>query len=325
MKALIVIVCAAAAVLLLLFAVCAVVLNQLISLKTIPIPDFIYSLIAGNDGPDKFEQEAKEAQRHFETLPLESLSINSHGVILKANLLLPEKSNGILIIACHGARSSGLGEFAFEADYFYNNGFTVLMPEHRGCGISGGSFMGYGTHESKDTLLWLSYAEKRFPNLSIFLLGVSMGGATVLMMSDKISGSAVKGIIADCSYTSAWDEFAYQLKKSFHLPAFPLLYICDFLCRITAHYSFKDASPVKCVENSRVPVLFIHGKDDDFVPFYMEKELYDACGSDKEMIAVDGAVHARSYHQNSAFYEQALNNFFKKYGSKTAEVLNSDK
>lgn len=313
MKTLIIIVCVAAAIVLILFAICALIVNQLISLKTIPIPKFIYSLVAGNDGPNQFEEEARSAERHFKTLPLEQVKMESGGNTLRAELLLPEKSNGILLIACHGARSSGLGEFAFEADYFYGGGFTVLMPEHRGCGISDGKFMGYGTHESKDTLLWLSYAKQRFPNLQIFLLGVSMGAATVLMMSDQISPQDVKGIIADCAYTSAWDEFKYQLKTSFHLPAFPILHICDLLCRLYAHYSFKDASPVDHVKHAKVPVLFIHGKEDDFVPFYMEKELYDACGSEKTLLAVDGAVHARSYHRNSALYEKTLNLFFEKY------------
>ena len=118
------------------------------------------------------------------------------------------------------------------------------MPEHRGCGESEGKFLGYGTHESKDTFLWIDCARKRFPELDIFLLGVSMGGATVLMMSDKITDPAVKGIIADCSYTSAWDEFAYQLKNPFGLPAFPLLYIFDLYCRIICKYSLRDASPI---------------------------------------------------------------------------------
>lgn len=313
MKALIIILCVAAALFFLLFAACAVILNQLISLKTIPIPKFLYSLVAGNDGPNRYEKEALAAEAHFKTLPLEELELDSAGCALRAKLLVPEKSNGILLVACHGARSSGLGEFAFEADYFYYNGFTVLMPEHRGCGISGGSFMGYGTHESADTLLWLDYAKKRFPNLSVFLMGVSMGAATVLMMSDKIGNGDVKGIIADCSYTSAWAEFAYQLKTSFHLPAFPILHICDLLCRLFAHYSFKDAAPIEHVKNSWAPVLFIHGTKDDFVPFYMEKELYDACGAEKELLAVEGAVHARSYYHSRALYERALNTFFEKH------------
>lgn len=312
MKIIVILLCVLAVFALLLFAVCAVIVNQLIFLKTIPIPQFIYKLVAGNDGPNLFEKEAKEAERHFKSLPLESIEIDG-GCPLKAKLLVPEKSNGILVISCHGARSSALGEFAFCADYFYNGGFTVLMPEHRGCGISGGRFMGYGTHESKDTMRWLDYAKKRFPDLSVFLLGVSMGAATVLMMSDKISKNDVKGIISDCSYTSLWDELKYQLKTSFHLPAFPVLYICNLICKVSARYSFKDASPVNCVKHSNVPVLFIHGTEDDFVPFYMEKELYDACGSEKEILAVDGAVHARSYFHNSALYEKAINAFFNKY------------
>lgn len=316
MKFLLVIVCIAAAVLLLLFLVCAVVFNQLIWLKTIPIPKFIYSLIAGNDGPNQYEQEAKKAEKHFKELPLEKLELDPGGCTLRANLLLPEKSNGMLVIACHGARSSGLGEFAFMADYFYNGGFTVLMPEHRGCGKSDGKFMGYGTHESKDTLLWLDYAKSRFPDLKIFLLGVSMGGATVLMMSDKIKPGEVCGIISDCAYTSAWEEFKYQLKVSFHLPAFPILHICNLYCRLFAHYSFKDAAPVECVKNANAPVLFIHGKEDDFVPFFMEKQLYEACGAPKEILEVDGAVHARSYYKNSALYERCLNAFFEKYSGK---------
>lgn len=316
MKIFIIIVAVVVVAVLLLFAVCAVVLNQLISLKTIHIPHFFYSLVAGNDEPNQFEAEEIMAKKRNETLPVEQVEINSDGCTLRAKLLVPEKSNGILLIACHGARSSALGEFNFELDYFYDSGFTVLMPEHRGCGISDGKFMGYGTHESKDTMLWLDYGKKRFPNLSVFLLGVSMGGATVLMMSDKIPDNSVKGIVSDCAYTSAWDEFKYQLKTSFHIGAFPALYVCDFLCRLYAHYSFKDAAPVECVKNAKVPILFIHGTADTFVPFYMEKELYSACGSEKEILAVDGAVHARNYHKNSALYEKTLNKFFNKYSEK---------
>ena len=183
------------------------------------------------------------------------------------------------------------------------------MPEHRGCGESDGKFLGYGTHESKDTLLWLEYARKRFPELNIYLYGVSMGGATVLMMSDKINDPAVKGVIADCSYTSAWDEFSYQLKTSFHLPNFPMLHTCNLICRLICGYDFRDASPVKAVSNSSLPVLFIHGAADDFVPQFMQDELYAVCPTRKEKLTVDGAVHARSYYTDPAAYESAMESF----------------
>ena len=226
-----------------------------------------------------------------------------------ARLLLPEKSNGRMIIACHGAHSSGICEFCFSAPYFHRMGYTILMPEHRGCGESEGKFLGYGTHESKDTFLWIDCARKRFPELDIFLLGVSMGGATVLMMSDKITDPTVKGIIADCSYTSAWDEFAYQLKNPFGLPAFPLLYIFDLYCRIICKYSLRDASPIKAVRSAKVPILFIHGAKDALVPVKMQKELFDACPTQKEMLTVENAVHAQSYYTDPRAYEAAAEKF----------------
>lgn len=308
-KILIIALCVVAAVLLI---ACLIILNQLIWRKTITIPKFITNMVAGNNTPeeDEYQRAGKEAEKKFRDLPLEKVSIKTaDGANLIAHILEPEKSNGRLIIACHGARSSGIGEFVFMSQYFYNNGYTVVYPDHRGCGESDGKYMGYGTHESKDTFLWLDYAEKRFPNMPIFLLGVSMGAATVLMMSDKIKDDCVKGIISDCAYTSAWEEFSYQLKTSFHLPNFPILHICSLYSKLFAGYSFKEASPIDCVKNAKKPILFIHGNKDDFVPFFMQDELYSACSSEKFQLVIGGAVHARSYYKNSSAYEKAIEDF----------------
>lgn len=307
----------AAVMLVVLFIACGFIYNQLVWCKTIPVPGFIAKLIAGNSNPDAFEVDHKKAEKVFQALPLEGITLTAPDKArLKGNIAVPENGNGRLFIAFHGARSSGEGEFCFMAPELFKKGYTILMPEHRGCGVSDGRFMGYGTHESEDGLLWLSYAKERFPSLDVFILGVSMGGATVLMMSDKIDGFDVKGIVADCPYTSAWDEFAYQLKASFHLPAFPLLNICNLYSRIFGRYSFKDASALEHVKNTKTPVLFIHGKEDDFVPFFMQKILFDACPSEKYLLAVDGAVHARSYYTAPEAYTGAIESFFDKTETK---------
>lgn len=297
----------------LIFAVCAIIYNQLVWRNTFKIPKFIEKMIAGNEMPDEYEILAEKQEKHFKTLPLEETEIETKdGCRLKAHILLPKKSNGLLIIACHGARSNGIGEFAFMSDWLYENGYTVIMPDHRGCGESDGKYMGYGTHESKDTFLWLDYAKKQFENMPIFLLGVSMGAATVLMMNDKLENyDNIKGTVADCSYTSAWEEFSYQLKTSFHLPNFPILHICDLYNKILTGFSFKDASPLKAVKNATKPILFIHGEKDDFVPFYMRDVLYDNCSSEKFKLGIEDAVHARSYFTNPKSYEEALEKFFK--------------
>lgn len=304
-------------ILLVLFIVlliaCAFIFNQLVWKKTVPVPKFILKMIAGNNGPDTYEDKARQAVSEFRKLPLEEITLNApDGAKLRGHVLVPEKPNGRLILACHGARSSGLGEFCFMAPYFYENGYTLVMPDHRGCGKSDGKYMGYGTHESKDSFLWLRYAKERFPDMAIYLLGVSMGGATVLMMSNHAEDAAIKGIIADCSYTSAWDEFSYQIHTSFHLPDFPILHICDLYSRMLAGYGFKEASPLEAVRQAKKPVLFIHGGADDYVPTYMQDILYDACPTEKYKLTVEGAVHARSYYTNPAAYQAALEAFMVK-------------
>lgn len=308
--ALIVILVVLAVLLLVLFAACGFIFNQLIWCKPFPIPKFIVKLIAGNFKSDKYEVERAAQLEYLKKLPIEEVILTApDGAKLKGHVLTPEKSNGRMILACHGAHSSGLGEFCFMLPYFYEQGYAVVMPDHRGCGNSDGKFMGYGTHESVDSFLWLDYAKERFPNLSIFLLGVSMGGATVLMMSKNAEDEAIKGVIADCPYTSAWDEFSYQLHTSFHLPDFPLLHICDLYSRVIAKYSFKDASPLDAVKEAKKPVLFIHGAKDDYVPTFMQGILYDACPTEKYRLTVENAIHARSYYTNREVYEKAFAEF----------------
>lgn len=312
----IVILIIAAVLLAVIFLACGYIFNQVVWRKTLSLPKFIEKLVAGNDEEyDVYGAEGDKARQAFlDRAEVEEIDITApDGARLKGRVVVPQSSNGRLVLACHGARSSGLGEFCFMLHYLYDNGYTVVMPDHRGCGDSDGKFLGYGTHESRDTFLWLDYARKRFPDLEIFLLGVSMGAATVLMMSDKVTDSAVKGIIADCPYSSAWDEFSYQIKTSFHLPEFPILHICSLYCRIFAGYWFSEASPLNAVKNAKRPILFIHGNADDFVPTFMTDKLYDACPTEKYKLIVDGAVHARSYYQDSKSYQRAIAEFMDRY------------
>lgn len=301
--------------LLILVLACGLVFNLVIWRKTVRLPKFIEKMIAGNAENDPvYEADLQTAKAEFCALPREDVWLTApDGARLLGRVLVPEHPNGRTMLLCHGARSSGIGEYRFMAPYLYKNGYTLVIPDHRGCGESDGKYMGYGTHESKDTFLWLRYAKERFPENSIFLLGISMGAATVLMMSNHLEDAAVKGVIADCPYTSAWDEFSYQMHTSFHLPDFPILHICDLYCRALCGYAFKAASPLESVKCAKKPILFIHGSADDFVPTFMQDILFDACPTEKEKLTVEGAVHARSYYTNPTLYNQTLLTFMDTY------------
>lgn len=303
-----------AALIALLFLVCFFAFNNTVWRKQIKMPDFIMKKIVGENEIGNYEKDYCRAYNAFTKLNHNKVELEApDGARLVGHILVPENSNGKLVVACHGARSSGLGEFVFLGKKLYDEGYTLVMPDHRGCGESDGRFLGYGTHESVDTYLWVDYAKEHFPQHSIYLLGVSMGGATVLMMSPKAKENGIKAIIADCAYTSAWNEFSYHLCKGFHLPDFPIMNIADMYCRLLAGYGFKDASPITAVEKSSVPVLFIHGSADDFVPYYMMNELYEACKSEKYMLSVEGAEHARAYYTAPEKYFSALEEMIKKY------------
>ena len=269
-----------------------------------------HKVIKGGTDPEGFEEAQNAAEERLAALSPERVTLTApDGATLVAHILAPAVANDRLIVACHGMGCTGLREFCFLAPDFYEKGYTLLMPDHRGCGESDGNYMGFGTHESKDTFLWVQYAKERFPDKKIFLLGVSMGAATVLMMSRRSGMKDVCGVIADCSYTTAWDEFAEQLRASFHLPAFPILHICDFYCRLFCNYSFHSAAPIEAVKKARKPILFIHGADDLLVPPYMQEQLYEACSAEKFSIRIDGAPHARSYYINPDLYTKAVEAF----------------
>lgn len=312
-----------AVVILIVLVICAYILSFLSRKVGFPIPKIILNLvtggIAGNDQmPDEYWKNANEKEKWLESQNLQRFEItNKKGMKLKAKLFPSEKQSKVFVLACHGARSSGIGEFSFISKYFHEKGYNLFLVDHRSCGESEGKWMGYGFYESQDTMLWIDFIKKNFgEDVQIVLYGVSMGGATVLMMSGMNLPENVKGIASDCSYTSAWDEFSYQLKTSFHLPAFPVLYIVNFLSIIMAGYSFKKASPIKALKNAKVPIQFFHGEKDDYVPAYMIKQLFDACPTEKEMMLIPDAVHAKSYQTHPDMYEEKFNEFFDRVISK---------
>ena len=122
----------------LLFAICGFLFNQVMWYKPIKLP-----AAAKGEVEDDFAKDHRKAEEEFGKMPFEKLTVSApNGEKIYARLLLPEKSNGRMIIACHGAHSSGICEFCFSAPYFHRMGYTILMPEHRGCGESEGKFLG---------------------------------------------------------------------------------------------------------------------------------------------------------------------------------------
>ena len=116
----------------------------------------------------------------------------------------------------------------------------------------------------------------------------------------------VKGIVSDCAFTSPKEVFTHVLKSMYHLPSFPVIQGADFMNRKLAGYGMDECNAKREVVKAKVPILFIHGSNDTFVPTQMCHELYNCCKSPKQKLIVEGAAHAESYFKNMEAYEKAL-------------------
>lgn len=240
--------------------------------------------------------------------------INEEGRRLSGFYLPSDTPSDKFLIGSHGYRSRGKGEFRLMSKYYHDMGFNILLVDHQAAGESEGGIITFGHRESRDLLLWIDLVRNEInKDAQIVLHGVSMGAASVLMLSDKKEILPnVKYIVADCSFSTVTEEFRHNLVKM-HLPSGLIIDSVNIVNKICAGYSFYDESPNDCVKNACVPILFIHGGSDDFVPTYMSRENYEACTSEKDILIVDGADHAGSYPTDSASYEKKLEEFMRKY------------
>lgn len=215
-----------------------------------------------------------------------------------------------LILGMHGWRSSWCGDFGMIAPFLLKEGCCLLLPEQRGQGESGGSFMGLGVLERHDCVRWANYLAGLYPHLPLYLAGVSMGAATVLMSTELALPGTVRGLIGDCGFTSPQDICRHVVKDNLHLSYSLRGPVAHQLCKRKNRAGLSGCSAPKALAKSRLPVLLIHGSDDRFVPVGMTYENYKACGGPKHLLIVPGADHGMSYYKDPVSYEQALRQFF---------------
>jgi fermentation-respiration switch protein FrsA (DUF1100 family) len=200
-------------------------------------------------------------------------------------------------IVIHGWRDCAIDFFYIGRLYHQQQGCHILMPDLHAHGLSEGDAVGMGWHDRLDILQWIEIAHSQWGADTIIVHGVSMGAATAMNVAGETMPSWLKSIrfIEDCGYTSVWDEFGYQLRQEFGLPAFPLLYTTSLLCKLKYGWSFGEASSLNKIQHSPHPMLFIHGDSDDFVPTFMVHQLYRVKPQPKRLWITKGAQHALSY------------------------------
>lgn len=229
----------------------------------------------------------------------------------------PFEGSKKVVICFHGYTSEGLNDYSTLALFYRSHGFNLMIVDERAHGRSEGTYIGFGCLDRKDAVLWIEEMIKYLgEEVEILLHGDSMGGATVLMTAGLFLPSQVKAIVSDCAFTSAWEVFQSVLKNSYHLPAFPILHTANEMVKKKAGYGLKDCNAKEEVAKTKLPILFLHGKADTFVPCSMAQELYHACTGPKKLVLIEGAGHVESCYRDATVFEGAIEEFIFPYFSK---------
>lgn len=258
-----------------------------------------------------FRAQSEKMIRDTLSIPYEDVFITSFdGLRLHAKFYAASERKAPVQIMFHGYKSSAERDFCGGLREGIDGGFNVLLVDQRAHGESEGKYLTFGVNERFDCLSWASYAAERFGNdVKIYLYGISMGASTVLMASALPLPKSVSGIVADCGYTSP-KAIICSVLRDHHVPAAPVYAVAKLGARLFCGFDLDSASASDALSRSHIPVLFIHGDDDRFVPCRMSRENFEASAAEhKKLLIVHNAGHGLSYMLDRPAYLSALHSF----------------
>lgn len=269
-------------------------------------------LISGEKNNSAFFKEVEKASEKLERKQNETVEIKARDGETLVGHFIPCENPKRVIIAVHGWRSSWHRDFGMVADFWHDNQCSVLYIEQRGQNNSGGRYMGFGLTERFDCLDWINWTIERCGgDIPIYLAGVSMGATTVLMASGLGLPANIHGIMADCGFTSPNAIWKHVAQKKLHISYGLHSAMANAMCKQKILMGAGDYSTVDALKTSDVPVLFVHGAGDRFVPVEMTYENYFVCKAPKKLLIVPGADHGMSYYVEPERYEAEAKEFWK--------------
>ena len=244
--------------------------------------------------------------------PCEEVEITASDGKRLAGRYYHRKDGAPLDIMFHGYMSGALHDFPGGALEAMAAGHNVLLVDQRGHGKSHGKTVSFGIKERFDCLDWTRYAVRRFgDDVRIILVGISMGAATVLYASELDLPSQVRGIIADCPFSSA-EQVIKRTAAKMGFPvqiAFPIARLGG---RIYGGFDVCERTTLEAVRGAKLPLLLFHGTEDKLVPHEMSTELAEAYGGEVRLELFEGASHGTSYLVDTPRYVRALHEFYEK-------------
>ena len=214
------------------------------------------------------------------------------------------------VIVLHGFGES-YQEMQPYCKLFHDKNFNVLAVDNRAHGESEGRCIGFGWLDRFDVLTWIKFLNEKKPDTKILLFGLSMGASAVLSACGESLPKNVVACISDCAFANADRQIAHVMRK--HRLVFKLFrkHLYNYTKRLHG-LDILQVDIQRQVKNTKIPILYIHGKQDNFVPFENAQILYNATPSSlRDIFFVDDATHAMSYSVTGVLYEKKISDFLK--------------
>ena len=260
---------------------------------------------------DPYRMEMKRIYHQLNDRTYERVSIVTNDGLTLSGRYYHMKDGAPLDIGFHGYRSHPVTDFSGGSELSFQMEHNLLLVDQRAHGQSDGRTISFGILERQDLLCWVDYAIQRFGmDVNIFLYGVSMGGATVLMASELNLPSNVKGIIADCPYDNPLDVILHVGKST----PFPQALIKPFAilgAKIYGGFDLLETTAAQAVKNAGVPILIIHGEADTYVPCHMSEAAANANPAMVHRHTFPNAPHGISYLTDTPRYHKIVNEFIR--------------
>lgn len=276
--------------------------------KRKPLPEGEYDIPRGRVY-EEFREDMVRWQKQLRELKHESFEIRSHdGLTLRGKYYEYEKG-APLEIMFHGYEGNADRDLSGGVERCFHLKRNTIIVNQRAHGDSEGHVITFGYKEKLDCLRWIDFAVEHFgPEQEIIITGVSMGAATVLLASGESLPKNVVSVLADCPYSST-REIICKIVREMGLPVKIIYPLIRLGAIIFGGFDPDKCEPEEAVKRATVPIIFVHGDADDFVPLYMSEKMYEVCSAGKALYVSPGAGHGLAFPKNQEGYYKAVRDF----------------
>jgi len=251
----------------------------------------------------------------------EEVEIKSRdGLTLRGYFLAALRPSGKLVVCVHGYSYNGPDQFGALLPFYHEENYHILLPDHRAHGRSDGTYIGFCALEWRDMFDWTEAFVRRLgADTRVVLHGISMGGATVMNCNAHNPPECVKCVVEDCGFTNGYEMVSLVARRDLHIHFPPMMWACRMWYRLVNGCSLRyDADPYGRMGQCKLPMLFIHGESDPFVPVEMGRRCFEAAAVPKDLLLIEGAGHSMSYFLGKERYDAKLRAFFAQWMEEAA-------